>query len=60
MRSLETSQTVGWGVDASYAELDSNSQRVKVHANLVVRTKYSEILRIAYQVTTVVTFPVPL
>lgn len=54
VRNLDTSQTVGWGVDVSYTEFDTDSQRVKVHANLVLKTKYSEILRIAYQVTTVV------
>ena len=46
--NMDTSRSFGFAVDSSGAEFDKKSNRIILHAWLAVKTKYSEILRIAY------------
>jgi len=51
--NLDTSKSVGWGVDGFSSQYDPTSDRTQVTATIVVKSKYSEVLRIAYLVDTI-------
>ena len=50
--NLDPKQTIGWAVNYATAVWDQPSNKVNVTIGLAVKTKYSEVLRVAYQVTT--------